>query len=153
MKSRVRRTSDVIEAFDTVSATRKLMSVGFILGLTASMPLRILTQSVNVPVRGRFPLPTFPGLSDPEMGWVEYLSRAESRMSKAWALFAKELEDEAGEEAWRAVIDAVHAVTTLAWGKVVRSHAGLKRVVSLLEREGIVKIASEFGNVESLHTN
>lgn len=87
------------------------------------------------------------------MSWVEYLSRAHSRMSKAWKLFAEGLEDEAGEEAWRAVIDAVNAVTTLAWGKIVRSHSGLKRVVGLLDREKIAEIAPEFGIVESLHSN
>ncbi len=80
------------------------------------------------------------------------LVRARARLAKAWRLLAEGVGDEAGEEAWRAAVDAVNAAATAAWGVEARSHAALRIIVAELYRLGL-DIRSEFGVAEALHQN
>ena len=103
-------------------------------------------------------IPDFPlkGRSDvviAETRWELRLARAKSRLSKAYKLLSEGLEDEAGEEAWRACIDTVNALSTALWGYEVRSHHGISKLVDKLKEVGIIDITTEYGNAESLHNN
>ncbi len=85
-------------------------------------------------------------------GWGVRLARARARLAKAWRLLGEGVGDEAGEEAWRAAVDAVNAAAAAAWGVEARSHRALKLMVAELYRIGL-DIRSEFGVAEALHNN
>ena len=104
----------------------------------------------------RFPLFPLRGRRDvarSRVGWRRLLVRAEARLSKAYQLLERDLEDEAGEEAWRATIDGLNALSVALWGYEIHSHEGLGRLVGKLYEHGIVDVRVEFGNAVSLHKN
>ncbi len=100
-----------------------------------------------------FPFRDMRGFSKAELHWRGYLLRARARLSKAYSLISKGLEDEAGEEAWRAAVDAVKAISALLWGLDPQSHQTIGKVVEELCKRGIVDITTEYGNAQALHRN
>ena len=103
--------------------------------------------------RYRFPFVGLSGVVDSDRDWLTYLNRAKARLTKARKLLMEGVYDEAGEEAWRATIDAINAATTYLWGKAVRSHYAMGQIVDKLKEMGFVDITSEYGNAGSLHHN
>ena len=93
------------------------------------------------------------GFIESEKDPKELIRRARKRLLKSYNLLAEGLEDEAGEEAWRAVVDALNAVAVIVWGREVKSHDGLYKLVEKLAEEKLLDVTVEFGNAVSLHKN
>ena len=113
----------------------------------------LLCSIVRPKFRIPFPLAHRSDVVKTDMDWSFYISRAKARLAKAYSLLSKGVEDEAGEEAWRATIDALNAVSTALWGYEVRSHSGLSKLVDELYRLRIVDVRTEYGNAASPHKN
>ena len=113
--------------------------------------------SATIPLGPRrfpaFPLRGRRDVAKSRTSWRRLLARAEARLSKAYQLLGRGLEDEAGEEAWRATIDALNALAVALWGYEIHSHEGLGKLVGKLYEHGIVDVRVEFGNAVSLHKN
>ncbi len=86
-----------------------------------------------------------------EDDWRMLIARARARLAKAHRLLAEGVVDEAGEEAWRAAIDAVNAAAAALWGVSARSHQALRLLVRLLRERGL-DVLTEFGVAEALHS-
>ncbi|AEM38455.1 PaREP1 family protein [Pyrolobus fumarii 1A] len=113
---------------------------------SVEMLVKISTTALPPRLRGRR------DVDAASSGWGTRLARARARLAKAWRLLAEGLGDEAGEEAWRATIDAINAAAIAAWGIEAKSHQALRIIVAELYREGL-DIRSEFGVAEALHNN
>lgn len=106
-------------------------------------------------------LAPIPGIVKAEESPESLLVRAEARMRKAKLLLGKGAADEAGEEAWRAVIDAINAAAAALWGVAAKSHKAtgylVKKIADYIERtwgrERADAFRSSYGNAESLHGN
>jgi len=85
--------------------------------------------------------------------WSFYISRAKARLAKAYSLLSMGVKDEAGEDAWRATVDALNAISVALWGYEIKSHYGLSKLVDELYRLRIVDVRTEYGNAASLHKN
>lgn len=89
------------------------------------------------------------------------LVRAHARIDKARMLLGRGIIDEAGEEAWRAVVDAINAGAAALWGVVAKSHKATSylegKIAEYLERTQGRDVAdalrSAYGSAESLHNN
>ena len=104
--------------------------------------------------RTDFPLKKWrKGYKKSEYTPYELLKRAENRLIKARTLITSDLYDEAGEEAWRATMDAINALSTFLWGYEIKSHRGFSVVVEELALKGIIDIRTEYGNAAALHSN
>lgn len=101
----------------------------------------------------RFPLLSRRGVVEASRSWDFFLGRAKARLAKAYKLLREGLEDEAGEEAWRATIDAVNALAVVLWDVEIRSHEVMSKLVGKLKEMKIVDITVEYGNADSLHGN
>jgi hypothetical protein len=110
-------------------------------------------------VRGEVGL--VPGLVKATESAESLLVRVSARMDKARSLLEKGVPDEAGEEVWRAVVDAVNAAATALWGVAARSHRAVDylagRVADYVEKTRGKALAeafrSAYGNAKSLHSN
>jgi len=131
--------------------TKFLANVEQILTLTATSVLlsRIVRPKFTIP----FPLAHRSDVTKATRDWEFYLSRAKARLTKAYLLLSKRKEDEAGEEAWRATVDALNAISVALWNYEIRSHYGLSKLVEELHRLKIVDIRAEYGNAIALHKN
>jgi len=109
--------------------------------------------TVRVKYAPKFPLPYARGVIKSTKPWYLYLNRARARLAKAYRLLNKGLEDEAGEEAWRATVDAINALALALWNVEIRSHETLSKLVGKLKDMNIVDITVEYGNASSLHHN
>ena len=119
----------------------------FITNLTAPLFAEILLEK-PFPFKGRRDV----GKSDKDCRF--FLTRAEARLAKTYRLLLFEnLEDEAGEEAWRAVVDALNAISVALWGYELYSHHVLGMLVEKLKEMDIVDIRGEYGNAVALHKN
>jgi len=83
---------------------------------------------------------------------VRYAERACSTIEKAVKLLQEGMLDEACEEAWRAVLDSVKALSTLLWGIVPTGHRVTRIVVDRvlehlrsLRKRGILKKDEKIG--------
>jgi HEPN domain-containing protein len=89
------------------------------------------------------------------------LVRAAARIEKAKLLLGKGADDEAGEEAWRAVVDAINAAASALWGVVAKSHKATSylegKIAEYIEKVWGKRAADSFrtayGSAESLHDN
>ncbi len=83
----------------------------------------------------------------------DYMNRASNHLLKAYSLYFEGIEDEACEEAWRATIDALNALSVAFWKHRIESHKGLGIFVDWLYEEAIADIRDEYGNASSLHAH
>lgn len=101
------------------------------------------------------------GIAKAEESPDSLLVRAAARIEKAKLLLGKGAADEAGEEAWRAVIDAINAAATALWGVAAKSHKATSylegKIAEYIERVWGRRAAdtfrSAYGSAESLHDN
>jgi len=90
----------------------------------------------------------------------EHMAEARARLQKAYELL-KYAPDEAGEEAWRATLSLINAMSVYLWGIEAKSHKAVRhvkdKIAEFLEAQGHARIANiirvNFGNAQSLHEN
>jgi len=121
----------------------------FTLATTSVLLSRIVRPRLTIP----FPLAHRSDVVKATKSWEFYLSRAKARLTKAYLLLNEGKEDEAGEEAWRATVDALNAISVALWNHEIRSHNGLSKLVEELYRLKIVDVTVEYGNATTLHKN
>ncbi len=121
----------------------------------------VMAHPAPEPSRRRERLAPIPGIVRAEESPESLLVRAEARIRKAKLLLGKGAADEAGEEAWRAVIDAINAAAAALWGVAAKSHKAtgylVRKIADYIERtwgrERANAFRSSYGNAESLHGN
>jgi len=116
----------------------------------ANLTSFVITSELHIP---EFPLKRERGVIKAREDHRTLLRKAHTGIVKAYKLLNKGLEDEAGEEAWRAAINAINALSVALWNYQIVSHYTLSKFVDVLKEENIVDILVEYGNASSLHQN